>query len=534
MTCLLLVPIKELANATLRPIVSLSWIVLVMVFAVPALARTWTDSSGTHKIEGEFVTLTDGKVDIRSDDGTVVHVPLEKLSEPDQKYVQKATSDRKRSRFLEAEGSGATSDEALKDAFRAAVRSAVGAYVDEETQVENDEVITDQVLTHSRGCIDSYEKLSEKFADGVTRVTIRAVVKPDEVVSCLRKANVTMTDLSGEQFWAKVTSKRQEEKDAESLLRKALEGFPENCLKAEPVGEPRQDHSETVTRLGITVRLAVDPSAYQTFSKELQRVLDQIARKKHRPESITTFQRNPKSELPILHWQPHAEPSVHHSTSSSSSSEEFILALLGPYHPSTPHRGSSHKKHISKGRGTSASSNPTHSSLPPHSVPPKYSLDADVGEDIVVASNTLAANSGTKLNWKCYQLDKRLRPLLTEAASRRVSCRVMLVDAAGSEVAANEISSAVNFRSVASKTKKSRAAEDFPVTLFHSYHDTRGKTQELRVVLVSQVFFSAASLTAQLPELRYESVFDLADARLRSVKQTRCKLSTIHADDDTN
>ena len=234
----MLVPIKELANMTMRRIASVFSIVLVIVSATLVLARTWTDSSGTYKIEGEFVKLTDGKVDIRGHDGKVVHVPLEKLSDQDQKYVQKATSERKESRFIEAEGSGETSEEALKDAFRGAVRSAVGAFVDEDTQVENDEVITDQVLTHSRGCIESYEKLSETSEDGVTHVTIRAVVKPDEVVSCLRKANVGMTDLSGEQFWANMTSKRQEEKDAKALLRKALEGFPENCLKAEPIGEP--------------------------------------------------------------------------------------------------------------------------------------------------------------------------------------------------------------------------------------------------------------------------------------------------------
>ena len=199
---------------TICRIASLSWIVLMLASASPSLARTWTDSSGTHKIEGEFVNLTDGNVDIRRDDGNVVRVPLEKLSEQDQKYVQKAVSDRKGSHFIEAEGSGTTSEEALKDAFRAAVRKVVGAYVDEDTFVENDEVIKDQVLTHSRGCIESYEQLSEKAEDGVTHVTIRAVVKPDEVVSCLRKANVAMTDLSGEQFWAKVTSQRQEERDA--------------------------------------------------------------------------------------------------------------------------------------------------------------------------------------------------------------------------------------------------------------------------------------------------------------------------------
>ncbi len=41
----------------------------------------------------------------------------------------------------------------------------------------------------------------------------------------------------------------------------------------------------------------------------------------------------------------------------------------------------------------------------------------------------------------------------------------------------------------------------------------------------SQVFFSATSFTAQMPELSYNCLFDLTDEELRSVKQTRCKLS---------
>ena len=36
-----------------------------------------------------------------------------------------------------------------------------------------------------------------------------------------------------------------------------------------------------------------------------------------------------------------------------------------------------------------------------------------------------------------------------------------------------------------------------------------------------------------MPDLSYDCVFDLTDAELRSVKQTRCKLSMIEADNDT-
>jgi hypothetical protein len=512
MAYLLLVMIKQLANIAMRRITSLSWIVLVMVFTAPVLARTWTDSSGTHRIDGEFVNLTDGKVKIRGEDGKEVHVPLDKLSDQDQKYVQNAMSDRKRSHFIEAEGSGNSSDEALKDAFREAVRRAVGAYVDEETRVENDEVIKDQVLTHSKGFIDSYEKLSEKSEDGVTHVTIRAVVKPDAVVSCLRKANVAMSDLPGEQFWAKVVSQRHGEKDAESLLRKALEGFPENCLKAEPVGEPRQDHNETVTRLGITVRIAVDPPAYQAFSRELHRVLDQISKRKPEQETETTFiRRYPPSELPVLQLTP---------------TEKFIHALLGVDHSPALSGGTVKKPRVS-------TVTPNRRSSPAKRTSEKYSFDADVGEDIVVALNVRASNSGAQLKWKRYLLDKSLRPLLTEVAARKLSCRIMLVDSAGSEVAAQTIPSGA---------KKLRDIENFAVTLSHGYshHEATpgrggaiGPTRELNVVLVSQVFFSPKDTPEELPQLRYDRVFDLSDAELRSVKQTLCKLSRLDAGDTT-
>ena len=65
-----------------------------------------------------------------------------------------------------AEGAGGTSDEVLKDAFRSAVRQVVGAVVDAETLIKDDEVITDKVLTYSDGMIKTYEVVSKKVRQG--------------------------------------------------------------------------------------------------------------------------------------------------------------------------------------------------------------------------------------------------------------------------------------------------------------------------------------------------------------------------------
>jgi len=46
--------------------------------------RTWTDATGKFKIEAELVRVADGKVELKKADGTVVSVPLDKLSAADQ------------------------------------------------------------------------------------------------------------------------------------------------------------------------------------------------------------------------------------------------------------------------------------------------------------------------------------------------------------------------------------------------------------------------------------------------------------------
>jgi len=50
--------------------------------------RTWTDSTGKYSVEAKFVALKDGKVRLQKRDGKTISVPVDKLSERDQKQVK--------------------------------------------------------------------------------------------------------------------------------------------------------------------------------------------------------------------------------------------------------------------------------------------------------------------------------------------------------------------------------------------------------------------------------------------------------------
>jgi len=50
-------------------------------------SRTWTDTTGKFGVEAQFIDIKDGKVQLKKKSGSVLSVPLEKLSEGDRGYL---------------------------------------------------------------------------------------------------------------------------------------------------------------------------------------------------------------------------------------------------------------------------------------------------------------------------------------------------------------------------------------------------------------------------------------------------------------
>ena len=57
----------------------------------PSRVRTWTDRSGSFKVEAEFIGLKDGKIHLHKLNGVKIAVPVTKMAVEDLEYVEKAT-----------------------------------------------------------------------------------------------------------------------------------------------------------------------------------------------------------------------------------------------------------------------------------------------------------------------------------------------------------------------------------------------------------------------------------------------------------
>jgi S1-C subfamily serine protease len=62
---------------------------LLLVAAPQVVTRSWKSSDGAYSIDAEYVGAKDGKVSLRKPNGTVIEVPLDRLSAEDQAYVAK-------------------------------------------------------------------------------------------------------------------------------------------------------------------------------------------------------------------------------------------------------------------------------------------------------------------------------------------------------------------------------------------------------------------------------------------------------------
>jgi hypothetical protein len=184
-----------------------------------------------------------------------------------------------------AEGVGTDVEGARKDACRNAVRQAVGAYVDSETVVANDELITDRIVMLSPAFVEKAEPIagSEKKEDGLVRVRVRTHVRItkllDELAAGRIKTRPVTKKLDTQSLLAELTTKSDQHEAQRDILAKLMRDYPESCLTVSQAGkesiEKKADGS-----VAVNVPLAIRPNDenYAAFSKSLCEVLSATKR----------------------------------------------------------------------------------------------------------------------------------------------------------------------------------------------------------------------------------------------------------------
>lgn len=179
-----------------------------------------------------------------------------------------------------AQGMGIDADSALRNAYSNAIQQALGLYVDAETLVQNDQIIKDQVLTHSRGLIQEVTTVSQGSQDGIYNVTVRAKVLRQPLIEKVKPILKATTTLDGTSLHAAIATEQQQTKDAQAMLNEAIKPFiGSELFDAKITGNPKSQEGNKETLL-VPVQITPNLDRYKQAIQNLITVLDQIAVKK--------------------------------------------------------------------------------------------------------------------------------------------------------------------------------------------------------------------------------------------------------------
>ena len=137
-----------------------------------------------------------------------------------------------------ATGIGIDENAATKNALMAAVEQAVGAVVDAETVVKNDEIIKDELLTYSNGFVKRFEEIKSWEEGGLKYVKIHAWVEMRRLTAKLEEHKISVKKVAGKSLFGEAATKVTAAQNAAAMVKKSLEGLPSSLLFAEVIGDP--------------------------------------------------------------------------------------------------------------------------------------------------------------------------------------------------------------------------------------------------------------------------------------------------------
>ena len=115
-------------------------------------------------------------------------------------------------------GDGPTKQEALQTALRNAIEQAFGTFISSKTQILNDELFSDEIVSVSNGNIHGYNVISEvQTPDGHWNNTVKAIVSVDKLTSFCESRGVDV-EFKGSLFALNIKQQMLNEKNELEVL----------------------------------------------------------------------------------------------------------------------------------------------------------------------------------------------------------------------------------------------------------------------------------------------------------------------------
>ena len=178
---------------------------------------------------------------------------------------------------LVVSGQGKTQDEAKQNALRSAIEQAFGAFVSSKTEILNDSIVSDEIISLSSGNIVNFEIISEvKVPGGIYATTLKAMVSVTKLSGFCQSKGVVIEFNGG--IYASNAKLENLNSEAELKTVENLALVCEQILKKSvdyslEVEEPKCSDNDCDVNFKVNIRLNEN---YQLFENYFKSIIDNI------------------------------------------------------------------------------------------------------------------------------------------------------------------------------------------------------------------------------------------------------------------
>ena len=175
-------------------------------------------------------------------------------------------------------GSGATQEEAKQNALRNAIEQAFGTFVSSNTEILNDELVKDEIVSIANGNIQKYEVISEvQKPDGYWANTLKVKVSVNKLISFCEGKGVVVEFKGGlfainvkQQILNEEAEVKAVENMCEVLKEIGNNSFDYSIVVSDPIAADRENKNWKVPIL-------VNVSANSNFSEIANYLMNTLA-----------------------------------------------------------------------------------------------------------------------------------------------------------------------------------------------------------------------------------------------------------------
>lgn len=181
--------------------------------------------------------------------------------------------DNKRVYYIRVRGEGASFIEARQNGLRLAVEQALGTLVLSETEVRDQRIVRDEIITYAAGFVDRFEIIDADHVNRViNRVTMDVWVSESRIAHRLLNESVGTGTIDGSRLTTQVDTLKQERVSADRVLKTVLQDFPRRAFDVELSKSLADFSAQRTLQLDVPFTVSWNRAYLDSFNEALRRV----------------------------------------------------------------------------------------------------------------------------------------------------------------------------------------------------------------------------------------------------------------------